>query len=202
MIIFGASGHAKVILDIISSKGDEVIEYILDDDLTIDWLEEHIVDHNVDRIILQQKDTIIAVGNNKIRERINDTYKVQLSQAVIHKTATISKYAVVKAGTVVMPGAVINHSAIIGKNSIINTNAIIEHDVILDKFVHISPGAVITGAVSIGEGTHVGAGASIIPGLKIGKWVTVGAGAVVLKDIPDYAVVVGNPGKIIKYNKD
>lgn len=54
--------------------------------------------------------------------------------------------------------------------------------------------------MSIGEGTHVGIGAIIIQGLKIGKWATIGAGTVVLDDIPDYAVVVGNPGKVIKYN--
>ena len=50
----------------------------------------------------------------------------------------------------------------------------------------------------MGEGTHIGAGATIIPNLKIGKWATIGAGAVVIKDVPDYAVVVGNPGRIIK----
>jgi acetyltransferase EpsM len=47
----------------------------------------------------------------------------------------------------------------------------------------------------------IGIGAILIPGITIGKWVTIGAGTVVLSDVPDYAVVVGNPGKIIKYNK-
>jgi acetyltransferase EpsM len=51
----------------------------------------------------------------------------------------------------------------------------------------------------VGEGTQVGTGASIIPGVKIGKWASIGAGAVIVEDVPDFAVVVGNPGKIIKY---
>ena len=54
--------------------------------------------------------------------------------------------------------------------------------------------------VFVGEGTHIGINATVIQGIKIGKWATIGAGSVVIKDIPDYAVVVGNPGKIIKYN--
>ena len=76
-----------------------------------------------------------------------------------------------------------------------------EHDVQIEDFVHISPGSVITGGIKIGEGTQVGAGATVIPGITIGKWVTIGAGAVVINDIPDFAVVVGNPAKIIKFNK-
>jgi len=56
--------------------------------------------------------------------------------------------------------------------------------------------------VFIGEGTHVGIGASIIQGIKIGKWATIGAGAVVIRDVPDYAVVVGSPARIIKYKKN
>ena len=52
----------------------------------------------------------------------------------------------------------------------------------------------------VGEGAHVGIGACVIQDIKIGKWATIGAGAVIIDDVPDYAVVVGNPGKIIKYN--
>jgi acetyltransferase-like isoleucine patch superfamily enzyme len=55
--------------------------------------------------------------------------------------------------------------------------------------------------VIVGEGTHIGAGATVIPNIKIGKWCTIGAGSVILKDVPDYAVIYGNPGKVIKYNK-
>jgi len=51
----------------------------------------------------------------------------------------------------------------------------------------------------IGEHASIGANATILPGIKIGKYAMIGAGAVVTKDVPDYAVVVGNPAKIIKY---
>jgi len=202
MILFGASGHAKVILDIINSGTGDTVDYILDDNSEIFDLAGFEINHTVDRNILQKIDTIVAIGDNKIRKHICLKYKIKLHQALIHKTATVSKAAIVSKGSVVMAGAVISHSANVSENSIINSNAIIEHDVSIAKFAHVSPGAIVTGAVSIGEGSHIGAGASIIPGISIGKWVTIGAGAVVLKDIPDYAVVVGNPGRIIKYNKN
>jgi acetyltransferase-like isoleucine patch superfamily enzyme len=66
---------------------------------------------------------------------------------------------------------------------------------------HIAPGAHLGGDVMVGEGTLVGLGASVLPQRHIGKWAVIGAGAVVVKDIPDYAVAVGNPAKIIKVNE-
>ena len=100
-----------------------------------------------------------------------------------------------------MAGAVINASVKIGKHCIINTNAVVEHDCILEDYVHVSPSATISGHVKIEEGTHIGASAVVIPSIEIGRWVTVGAGAVVIKNIPDYAIVAGNPAKIIKYKE-
>ena len=64
----------------------------------------------------------------------------------------------------------------------------------------MAPRASLAGSVAIGEGTHIGIGASIIQGVTIGKWATIGAGAVIIRDVPDFAVVVGNPGRILKYN--
>ncbi len=52
--------------------------------------------------------------------------------------------------------------------------------------------------IVIDDGVWIGAGATILPGVKIGKHAIIGAGAVVSKDIPDYAVAVGNPAKVIK----
>lgn len=83
---------------------------------------------------------------------------------------------------------------------IVNTGASVDHDCKIDDFVHISPRATLCGNVIVGEGTQVGAASVIIPGIKIGKWCTIGAGTVIIRDVPDYAVVVGNPGKVIKFN--
>lgn len=52
--------------------------------------------------------------------------------------------------------------------------------------------------IVIREGAWIGAGATILPGIEVGKHAVIGAGAVVTKDVPDYAVVVGNPAKVIR----
>ena len=53
--------------------------------------------------------------------------------------------------------------------------------------------------IKIKYGAWVGAGATILPGVTVGKYAIVGANSVVNKDIPDYAVAVGSPAKVIKY---
>ena len=98
-----------------------------------------------------------------------------------------------------MVHAIINPSVSIGKHCIINSGTIIEHDCKIEDFVHICPGASLAGGVEVGEGSMVGIGSTVIQGIKIGKWATIGAGTVIVEDVPDFAVVVGVPGKIIKY---
>lgn len=199
MIIYGASGHAKVIVDIISSKDYEPIDFIIDDDRSIHQLLDIKVSHDW-MPEMDDKKTVIAIGNNLTRKKVAKKIQNSFSKALIHKSAVISPGSEIGNGTVIMANAVVNSSSCIGTHCIINTASVIEHDVLIHDFVHISPSATITGNVHIGEGSHIGAGATVIPGIKIGKWVTIGAGAIIINDIPDFAVVVGNPGKIIRFN--
>ena len=198
MIIYGASGHAKVIIDIIKSV-DKKIDFIVDDNPEIKSLLGFEVSHQMPEC--SDQSIIFAIGNNHIRRRLAMKHDEILTEKLIHNSAIISGDSEINSGTVVMPKVIVNSSAKIGRHCILNTGCVIEHDVEIGDFVHVSPSATITGNVTIEEGTQVGAGATIIPGISIGKWVTIGAGTVVISDIPDYAVVVGNPGKIIKFNK-
>lgn len=199
MNIYGASGHAKVIIDIAKSNGI-AIEKIYDDNSNIHFLNENEVVHVISEE-MKASETVIAIGSNTIRHKVVINYKGKIADAVIHKSAVISPTSKIGVGTVVMPNVCINASTNIGEHCIINTAATVDHDCEIQDFVHISPNVAIAGNVQIGVGTHIGIGAVVIPGIKIGKWVTVGAGAVIIKDIPDFAVVVGSPGKIIKYSK-
>lgn len=197
MNIYGASGHGKVIIDIAKSNNMD-IHQIFDDNINVDYLNGKEVIHSLNTPFLESE-TIIAIGNNKIRSNVVKSFKGIISAALIHRSAVISENSSVGKGTVVMANACVNSATKIGEHCIINTASTIDHDCVIGDFVHISPNASIAGNVEINEGTHVGIGAVIIPGIKIGKWATIGAGSVIIRDIPDYAVVVGNPGKIIKY---
>ncbi len=199
MFLYGASGHSKVIIDIIRASGKKMLEGLYDDNPMISEISG--ISVNNDSSILE-KDTewIISIGNNAVRKKIADKVKRTFVSA-IHPDAIISPSSNIEEGTVVMARVVINADSNIGKHCIINSGAIIEHDCVLNDYVHISPNVALAGNVFVGEGSHIGIGACVIQGTRIGKWVTIGAGSVVINDIPDYAVVVGVPGRVIKYNQ-
>lgn len=196
MNIYGASGHAKVIIDIIRSK-DLALDFIFDDNPEIKELLGLKVIHEITENIWE-KNWVLAIGSNKTRKILSQNFKASIHPALVHKKAVISPSVKLGKGTVVMANACINSSAYVGEHCIINTGAVIEHDCKLEDFVHISPNAVLAGDVMVGEGSHIGSGVAVIPGIRIGKWSIIGAGTVIIKDVPEGVVVVGNPGRIIK----
>lgn len=198
MYLFGASGHAKVIIDSLKASGKQV-SGLFDDNPDVKELLEFDVFGPFDESRLGNEELIISVGLNNIRKKIVDKLPEHVRYGkTIHPSAIISEYAKIGNGTVVMQGAIIQASAVVGDHCIINTGASVDHDCRIDDFVHVSPHATLCGNVSVGEGSWVAAGAIIIPGVKIGKWCVVGAGSVVTKDIPDYSLAAGNRCKIIK----
>lgn len=197
MYLYGASGHAKVLIEILQGKG-VVVEGLFDDNLNLKELNGIKVIGKFKEEQELKAPLLISIGNNSIRQKIVESLQVDFGQAIA-KTAILSPTARVGEGTVVMQGAILQADVLVRSHAIINTGAKVEHDCVIGDFAHISPGAVLCGNVTIGEGTWIGAGAVVIPGVKIGKWSKIGAGAVVLRDLPDNVVAVGNPTKIIKY---
>lgn len=200
MILYGASGHGKVIIDILESMGEQHIELWDDADKEPIW--EFPVQKPFPVADLIKDKLIISIGVNATRRKVAErmTGMVQFGTA-IHARAYVSKRASVGEGTVVMAGVTVNPDVKIGRHCIINTNCSIDHDCVVGDYVHISPNATLCGDVHVGEGTLVGVGASAIPGIRIGKWCTIGAGAAVINDIPDFSIAVGNPARIIKVNE-
>ena len=194
--IYGASGHSKVIIEIIEKAGG-IIKGLYDDDPEKKLLLTYPVTNEKSILVLNDINWIIGIGDNTIRKKISENNSLAYTTA-IDSSSNISGRTEIGIGTVIMAGVSINSSSIIGHHVIINTNASVDHDCVIANFVHVSPNATLCGGVTLGEGTHVGAGAVIIPGITIGKWVKVGAGAVIINDVPDFATVVGNPGKVIK----
>lgn len=191
--LFGASGHSKVIKDIIEAEGNN-IGCLFDD-------SPHCEDiHGVPVFKASEKGVvgplIISIGSNRIREMIANRYPLVYATAV-HPSAIVSKYASIGSGTVVMQGAIIQSDVKIGKHCIINTGASIDHECELGDYVHVSPHATLCGNVYVGKGAWIGAGSTIIPGIKIGEWSTVGAGATVIRDVPPHTTVAGIPAKEI-----
>jgi sugar O-acyltransferase (sialic acid O-acetyltransferase NeuD family) len=202
VVIFGAGGHAKVVIEAIESAGHYQIAFLSDSnpDITGTMLKGYpirSVDDGLSFSDFGVSRGFVAVGKNKDRERIASDVKQKglALVTVVHPAAMISTSAVLGAGTLIMPRSIINADSTVGYNVIINSGAIIEHDCEIGDNAHVGPGATLCGGVKIGRGSLIGAGAIILPGVTIGNFVVVGAGAVVLSSIPDGTTNVGVPAR-------
>lgn len=193
MVLYGASGHGRVIKEIIEADGGQVKAFV-DDNPAINELDGLPVLHKVD----DQESIIVSIGANAVRKKVVEKLNCRFGVA-IHPSAVVSPSAKIGEGTVVMAGAIINAGTVIGKHCIINTGASVDHECVLKDYVHIAPHAALCGQVHVGEGTLMGVGSCVIPCMKIGSWCTVGAGSVVVRNVRDGATVVGNPARPIEF---
>lgn len=198
IFLYGASGHAKVICEILEAQQRKP-HALIDDNPHLTSLLEYPVFNSLQAAGVTASDQmVICIGNNRIRKAVAAKLQQVPFTNAIHPSSVISQRSEMGTGNVVMPNVSVNIHTRIGNHVILNTNCSIDHDCVIGDFVHISPNAALAGNVRVGEGTQIGIGASVIQNISIGKWVTIGAGAVIIRDVPDYAVVVGNPGRIIK----
>lgn len=191
MYLYGASGHARVIMEILHAVGIAV-EAIIDDNPEVNELDGIEVRHRHNG----ESPMILSIGNNRVRQKLDQSLDCDWGTA-IHPTAIISPTATMGAGTVVMQGAIVQAHASIGRHCIINTGASVDHECQIGDYVHVSPHATLCGLVEVGDGTWIGAGATVIQCVKIGKNCVIGAGSVVLHDVADGAKVAGNPARML-----
>lgn len=191
--LYGASGHAKVVLDIVS-KANMVVPCLIDDNPEVEELEGLPVYHSAEGL----SPIIVTVGDCSIRRKIVQKLGKREYVTVIHPRAVKADSASLGIGTIVMAGAILNPYVTVGNHCIINTGASLDHDVKIGDFVHIAPHCTLCGEVTVGEGTWVGVGTTVIQGIHIGRNCYIGAGAVVVEDIPDGTLCYGNPARVIK----
>jgi len=202
VILVGAGGHARVLLDALSLLR-AVILGLVDADpaltgrkvLGFEVLggDEALRQHAPGTVQL-----VNAIGSARSMARRRSVYE-SLRQAghsfagVVHPGATVSRHAAAAESAQIMAGAIVQACASIGENTIVNTGATVDHDCRIGAHVHLAPGVTLSGDVLVGDETHVGAGATVIQGVRIGARCTVAAGAVVLGDVADGKTVAGVP---------
>lgn len=207
IIIIGASGHGKVISNIISYSVEKV-----GGGVTISFLDDNIkrgteihgypVIGTVEECVhYPEAHFLIGIGDNLTRKKIAETYELNYITA-IHPTAVIGENVHIGNGTVVMANVVINADANIGDHCIINTSAVIEHECVIGDYTHVSPQACLCGNVHVGEECHIGAGATVINNQMIVENTVIGAGCVVVKDLLESGIYMGMPASKSKYKKD
>ena len=197
LIIYGASGHGKVIADIAKLNGYRDIAFF-DDDPLKNELDGYMVMHDFPD---DDYDLIIGIGDNRTRQLISERTDKELV-TLIHPDSSIGENVSIGKGSVVMARAVINSGTIIGKGVIINTCASVDHDNRIGDYCHISVNAHTAGTVHIGERCFIGMGSNIINNISICDDVLVGAGAAVVDDIIEKGTYIGVPARLADESTD
>ncbi|MDM9580532.1 acetyltransferase [Nostoc sp. GT001] len=206
LLVWGASGHALVVADIIRLQENyEIVGFI--DDLNPQRRGEKFCgapilggQEQLDIYNKSIKYIIFGFGNCQARLNLSQLVEIKgftLANA-IHPKATIAADVSIGAGAVIAAGAIVNSQAKIGQNVIINSCASVDHECVIEDGVHISPGVHLGGRVTVGSGTWVGIGATVINNVRIGRNTLIGAGAVVVNDLVDGVLAYGVPAKVIR----
>lgn len=207
ILIFGASGHGKVVLDIARAADIPVLGFIDKTRSKGTMVCGVPVLGNQDDLptIIQStgcNQGVVAIGDNWVRsqivQQILEAAPLFEFQSLIHPKATIGMDVFIGPGSVVMAGAVVNPCAQVGIHCILNTCVSVDHDCEIGNFASIAPRATLGGNVKIGDFSAIGLGVNIIHGRVVGTQTVVGAGSLVLHNIGDSLVAYGSPSRLVR----
>ena len=200
IVIFGAGGHARVIIDLIrQGRPDLDVVGLVDDapDAPEQVLGVPVLGDRETLVEMHHQGVALAalgVGAVPHTGLRADLYE-QLAEigfempALIHPDASVAPSATIGRGAQIFAGAVVSANAQVGRNAIINSGAVISHDCRVGDHAHITPGALLAGAVEVGERSVIGMGATIYLGVRVGAAVVVANGETILSDVGDDEVV-------------
>lgn len=206
VIVLGAGGHAKVLINTLQLCSIEILG--VTDPVSSRLIEKNVLGvpiigtddklRNYSAEKVQLVNGLGSVGLPMARRRLFDEYKKLgfTFATVVHPNAVVAADVKFGEGAQIMAGVVLQPGLTIGDNVIINTGASLDHDCTIGSHTHLAPGVTLSGHVYVGSCSHIGTGASVVQGIKIGDDSLVGAGSVVLKDIPDGTKAYGCPAKV------
>lgn len=196
IVIYGAGGHARVVLDAIrEGRRDLQVVGILDDGedrpdevLGVPVLgSAELLPELRERGIRCAALGIGAVTHNRLRAELFERLKSLGFRlpAIIHPRASVEPSAFIGAGTQIFAGAVVGSTVEIGENVIVNSNVVVSHDSRVGDHVHLTPGALLAGNVEVGPRSVIGMGVTIYLGVRIGADVTIANGNHIVQDVEE-----------------
>ena len=207
IIVLGAGGHAKVVIEILQHAGEQVDYCVASGTFNSRCLSVEVLagDEQLAGLFNRGYRRVLpAVGDNAARLRLAAEVQrlgFELASAVSPQ-AVISRSAKRGHGITIMPGAIVNADVTIGDLAIINTGATVDHDCQIGIGAHVAPNCTLAGGVTVGRAAFIGAGSVVIPGVVIGEKALIGAGGVVVRDVPASVVAFGNPARVTSRRGD
>lgn len=204
VIVIGAGGHGKVLINTLRMLGRHIL-FVTDDSeaqhgkmvggAEVRGSDELIMHCSPDSVELVNG--VGSVTRPQTRKEVFNSFKYRGYRfaTVIHPTAVVANSAEIAQGAQIMSGAVVQSSVLIGSNTILNTRCSVDHDCVIGAHTHLAPGVTLSGTVSIGQMCHLGTSATVIQGINIGHEAIIAAGSVVIRNVPARAAVCGVPAK-------
>lgn len=198
LLIMGAGGHAKSLIDLVRQANRFQLAGVVDDDpseiqvLGVPVLGTSVVLASLfDRGIRLIANGVGGTNSNRARPEIFErlaSYGFAFP-TLVHPRAAVEPSALLEAGVQVFGSAFVGSDARVGIGAIINTGAIVSHDCRIGEYAHLTPGAILAGHVEVGVGALVGMGVTTTVGVKIGAWAKIGNSARILGDVPAHSIV-------------
>lgn len=209
VIIWGASGHAKVLWEAVQGQGCNLIATFDNAVATLPPFADVPLFLGKQGFATWQAGSsmsgvcaLVAVGGDRGRDRLELQHFMAAQGVppltVVHSSAFVARTASLGAGSQVLAQSAVCADAQLGAACIVNTSASVDHECVLEQGVHIAPGAHLAGCVEVGEFTLIAVGAVVLPRIRIGRNCVIGAGAVVTRNVPDNSVVYGNPARVVR----
>jgi acetyltransferase EpsM len=199
ILIFGAGGHAKTIIDLVRQANHYRLAGLVAEPhadvsevLGVPVLGgEEVLQSLYDQGIRLMVNGVGAIHRNRIR------YGIFVKMAargfafprIIHPKAVVEPSAEIAGGVQVFGLAFLGSAVRVGFGAVVNTGAIVSHDCKIGDFAHLTPGVVLAGNVEVGIGALIGMGVTTAIGVKIGAWARIGNGARINGDVPPNAIV-------------
>lgn len=212
MLVIGAKGFAKEVLNMLLLKG-ELENLVFYDDVNLDDCDLLFDQFPIIRSMAEVENYFkhidnrftLGVGFPKVRFGLYNKFLALKAKpyTLISPNSDLGDFDVHIAEAVTIGyHCAISNSVSVGKGSLINAKTVIGHDTRIGEFCEICPSVNLGGHVEIGDFSFVGTGVIVYPEVKIGKNVSITAGSIIRKNVPDNAMVHGIDGKVIRIKRE
>jgi sugar O-acyltransferase (sialic acid O-acetyltransferase NeuD family) len=201
VVIVGAGGHGREVLDVIEAVGGhEVVGFVDDGSPDLELLAGRgvpLLGPTSELEGLGEVSVVLGIGDSRARADVAARIGTPPAPAMVHPAASVGSRCTIAPGAVVAAGARLTTNVTVGLHAYIGPNAAIGHDTVLEDFASVYPGAVVSGDVALGRAATVGAGATVKQGVRVGERAMIGMGAAATHDVPAHTTVVGVPARRI-----